>query len=79
MLQAESEVILPRLPFELHAAETHSYPLVQLLKQPNARPEVRGEVVRRASNHSVQSLDHSSVQIMAPTGQLPNLRLEFLH
>ena len=76
---SESVVVTVRLPFELHAAETHPNPLVQLLEQPDARREVRGEVVRRASNHSVQSLDHSGVQIMAPTGQLPNLRLEFLH
>ena len=34
---SESVVVTVRLPFELHAAETHPYPLIQLLKQPDAR------------------------------------------
>ena len=75
---SESVVVTVRFPFELHAAESHPNPLVKRLEKPHAGREVRGEIVRRASNHSVQSLNHSGVQIMTLTGQLPNLRLEFL-
>jgi len=75
---SESVVVTVRFPFELHAAETHPYPLIQLLEQPDARREVRGEIIRRASNHSVQFLDRSGVQVMAPPSQLPHLRLEVL-
>ena len=75
---SHSIVVVRQLSFELHAADSHANPLVQLLVKLDACREVRGEVVRRSSNHLVQFHDHVGVQVVTPAGDFPNLRLEFL-
>ena len=71
-------VVERQLPFEFHAADSHPNPTIKLLKKLDACRKLRGEKVRRASNHLVQFLDHLGVQVVTPTRYLPNLRLEFL-
>jgi len=61
-------IVVRQLPFELHAADPHPNPLVQLLIKLDTCRELRGEIVRRSSNHLVQFLDHLGIQVITPAG-----------
>jgi len=60
-------VVRRLLSFELHAADSHANPFVELLVKLDACGKVRGEIIRRPSYHSVQFLDHLSIQIVGST------------
>ena len=78
---AESKFVVVAiiLPFQFHGPQTHANPRIQLLEGPAACRKLRGEVICRSPDNSVQFRDDLGIEIVAANGDLPNLRLKFLH
>src|ERR1700745_597400 len=72
-------VIVQALPFVFHGAHSHANPRIQFVEAFPGGKEGCGEVLRRSPNHSVDSDNDLSVEVVRTTGQLPDLILEFQH
>src|SRR5579862_2467682 len=78
LLTAHAVVIMIAEPLVFHAAEAPPNPRVQVMEIPPVSGPMRGEVVGRALNNSVEFHDDLRVQIARTAGQLLDLVFELV-